>query len=48
MITYFASSIEKDGHPPYSSQFVLQTIEKCSKSWPRNRLRVSYCNSTRV
>ena len=41
VITFFSSRLEKTGPSPYSSAFVLETIVQASKSWPRNRLRVS-------
>ena len=41
VIAFFASKLEKKGPGPYSSMFVLETIEVASKTWPRNSLRVS-------
>ena len=36
--------VDKKGSAPYSSVFVLQTIESASMSWPKNRLRVMNIN----
>ena len=41
MVAFFSTQLEKSGPSPYSSASVLETIVKASKSWPRNRLRVS-------
>ena len=41
VVSYFSDSVEKEGSPPFSSSFVLDTIKKSSLSWPKNRLRVS-------
>ena len=40
VIAFFSSKLEKKGPSPYSSAFVLETIEEASKSWPGARLRV--------
>ena len=40
VVEYFSDVVDKKGSPPYSSVFVLQTIESASMSWPKNRLRV--------
>ena len=41
VVAFFSTQLEKSGPSPYSSAAVLETIIKASKSWPRNRLRVS-------
>ena len=43
VIAFFSSKLEKKGPSPYSSAFVLETIEEASKSWPGARLRVCVC-----
>ena len=41
VVTFFSDKLEKTGPSPYSSEFVLSTIEQTAKAWPRDRLRVS-------
>jgi len=41
VVAFFSAQLEKSGPSPYSAASVLETIVKASKSWPRNRLRVS-------
>ena len=41
VVTFFSDKLEKTGPSPYSSEFVLTTIEQTAKAWPRDRLRVS-------
>ncbi|XP_064387359.1 dymeclin-like isoform X2 [Halichondria panicea] len=40
VVSFFSSKLEQSGPSPYSSEYVLSTIEQTAKAWPRNRLRL--------
>jgi hypothetical protein len=40
VVEFFSKKLEESGPSPYSSPFVLETIIRCSTTWPHHRLRV--------
>ncbi|CAI8033481.1 Dymeclin [Geodia barretti] len=40
VVEFFSKKLEESGPSPYSSPFVLETIIRCSATWPHHRLRV--------
>ena len=42
VVEFFSGKLEASGPSPYSSPFVLETIIRCSQTWPHHRLRVRF------